>query len=300
LPGLQDVELGGDPVLVPVLRERRGEQRRRHLHARRARRLDVRVDLLPVAKHGVFRVFPNLVFVGARGGGGGALRADLRADGHIDLPGGLELEQVHRRVPADEGRGVGEPLFGLRVDARPPRALCRLHVLLGRDAAGGRALHGGQVGGLARPVVESRLVVEVVFGEGIGRLGNEPRQRVEIVPGVRDRQLRRGRALRSLRLIGQGALHVELGAGAALLAIAGELYVVLRDLGVLGCRQQHRLVSEEGVVVAKDVLPYGQLGVGFARSRTGERGLGDIAAVPVRDVDDGHGEGDIGVELVRG
>ena len=43
----------------------------------------------------------------------------------------------------------------------------------------------------------------------------------------------RGDVLLRLGLVGQRPLHVELGAGAALLAVARELHVVLRDLEVL-------------------------------------------------------------------
>ena len=77
--------------------------------------------------------------------------------------------------------------------------------------------------------------MQIVLRKDVRRLGLEAREGVEVAPRVRDAELRRGHVLLGLGLIGEGALHVELGAGAALLAVAGETQVVLRDLEVL-CR----------------------------------------------------------------
>ncbi len=135
-------------------------------------------------------------------------------------------------------------------------------------------------------------------GKTIRRLGLEPREGVEVAPHVRDAEPRRRHVLLGLRLIGEGALHVELRAGAALLAVAGQAQVVLRDLEVLRGRQEHRLVAEQRVIVAQDALFYRQSGGVLVGARARESGLGGVPAVPVGDLHERHGEGHVRIELV--
>lgn len=140
--------------------------------------------------------------------------------------------------------------------------------------------------------------MQIVGGKDERGLWTEPGERVEVASDIRDAELSVRHVLLCLGPIGHGALHVELGARAAFFAVACELQIVLCDVQVLDGGEKHRLVAEQGVVVAKDALFDGQAGIRLVGARAIERGFGGGSAIPVYDVDERHRQDHIAVELI--